>query len=87
MPTLNNIVLAVYIDASGKVVATEKITGSRDIIENQLDLNYGTTTGDVLNVDVRVTRTKPGNAECSDCREYMALRTCYDLSGRRVPCF
>ncbi len=86
MPTVTNIALAIYISNTGKILATESLAGgSRDIPDNQLECSRTTDDPTVLGVDLRVSVVKKGG----DCGggEYMALRTCYDMLGRRVPCF
>ena len=88
MSTIENVALAVYISSSGKILGVERVGGAtREIADDQLQAGYTTTDGDILQLDVRVTRSRAGGTDCPDCREQMAMRTCYDLSGRRVPCF
>jgi hypothetical protein len=88
MSTIENVALAVYISSSGKILGVERFGGiTREIADDQLRSDYGTREGEVMQVEVRVTRSPASGADCGDCREFMAMRTCYDLSGRKVPCF
>ncbi len=87
MPTVNNIALAIYISNTGKILATESLGGgSREIAVNQLDSSGTTTDSALLNVEVRVGLVQKGGGGGAG-GELMALRTCYDMSGRKVPCF
>lgn len=88
MPSISNAALAIYISNTGEIIATERINGaSRDIFANQLEnLPEPSDATDILKIDVRVNLLKRATTEIK-CQEYYAMRTCYDLSGRRVPCF